>query len=473
MVPFCLGRLFVLRPVGGGGEGGPGFGGGAEVGVAVGGLLDVEVVPAGGVGVVLPGLHAGEEGARGLRGAAGGAVDHGHELGAGDGLIGAEGAVGVAVDPAEICGQGDGVRGPVARGDVREVDRGGLLLGELRQHGGELGAGDGVIGAEIAGAAVGDDAGVVEGGDVGVIPLGGIDVAEAGGSGIVQAAGVGVHEAEEDSRDLGPGDAARGLDRPVGIALHVGEVVTRVELRRRLFQVQDGEQVVRDGVLIDGHRGLWEFLLLAIVACAVHGEQICVFVGVERFVGVIALACRVFLAVTVEVVHAVGTGCALGVRQLESVFQLHRVRLRDRFVDVPREHFILCVIRHDKAGLPRIIAKVIGIAAPRAVQLLAVDGQRIDADKLEVAADGVFDFGACRNELDEVGLDGAEDFIFLGNSISSRIFVFFPIHTVELYIFILCHIVLKAFCYTKQAYPGRIIRERDKDKVHPLACIFN
>ena len=230
MVPFCLGRLFVLRPVGGGGEGGPGFGGGAEVGVAVGGLLDIEVVPAGGISVVLPGLHAGEEGARGLRGAAGGAVDHGHELSAGDGLVGAEGAVGVAVDPAEICGQGDGVRGPVARGDVREVDRGGLLLGELRQHGGELGAGDGVIGAEIAGAAVGDGAGVVEGGDVGVIPLGGIDVAEAGGGGIVEAAGVGVHEAEEDGRDLGPGDAARGLDRPVGIALHIGEVIARVEL---------------------------------------------------------------------------------------------------------------------------------------------------------------------------------------------------------------------------------------------------
>ena len=148
MVPFCLGRLFVLRPVGGGGEGGPGFGGGAGVGVAVGGLLDVEVVPAGGVSVVLPGLHVGKKGVSRLRGAAGGAVDHGHELGAGDGLIGAEGAVGVAVDPAEICGQGDGVCGPVARGDVGEVDRGGLLLGELRQHGGELGAGDGVIGTE-------------------------------------------------------------------------------------------------------------------------------------------------------------------------------------------------------------------------------------------------------------------------------------------------------------------------------------
>ena len=81
--------------------------------MAVGGLLDVEVVPAGGVGVVLPGLHVGKKGVSRLRGAAGVAVDHGHELGAGDGLIGAEGAVGVAVDPAEICGQGDGVCGPV------------------------------------------------------------------------------------------------------------------------------------------------------------------------------------------------------------------------------------------------------------------------------------------------------------------------------------------------------------------------
>ena len=219
--------------------------GGAGVGVAVGGLLDVKVVPAGGISVVLPGLHAGEEGARGLRGAAGSAVDHGHELGAGDGLIGAEGAVGVAVDPAEICGQGDGVRGPVARGDVREVDRGGLLLGELRQHGGELGAGDGVIGAEIAGAAVGDDAGVIEGGDVGVIPLGGVDVAEAGGGGVVQAAGVGVHEAEEDGRDLGPGDAARGLDRPVGIALHIGEMIARVELGGFLTDGKQRKDTIR------------------------------------------------------------------------------------------------------------------------------------------------------------------------------------------------------------------------------------
>ena len=433
--------------------------------MAVGGFLDVEVVPAGGVGVVLPGLHAGEEGARGLRGAAGGAVDHGHELSAGDGLIGAEGAVGVAVDPAEIRGQGDGVRGPVARGDVREVDRGGLLLGELRQHGGELGAGDGVIGAEIAGAAVGDDAGVVEGGDVGVIPLGGIDVAETGGGRIVQAAGVGVHEAEEDGRDLGPGDAARGLDRPVRIALHIGEVIARVELGRRLVEAQDGEQVVRDGVLIDGHRGLREFLLLANFVCAVLGEQICAFVGVERFGGVIDLACRVFLAVAVQVVHAVGTGCALGVRQLEGVLQLHGVRLRDRFVDVPREHFILCVIRHDKAGLSRIIAKVISIAAPRAVQLLAVDGQRIDADKLEVAADGVFDLGASCDQIGQVVVDGVKNSVCIAGIILQRIFIFDSVDTIQRYIVVIGHILLKALGNIKQPWQSRVIWERNKNHI--------
>ena len=113
MVPFCLGRLFVLRPVGGGGEGGPGFGGGAGVGVAVGGFLDVEVVPLGGIHVVGPLVHVGEQVGRGFGLALKDTVDEGHGFGAGDVLVGLEGAVGVAVDPAETCGQGDGVCGPV------------------------------------------------------------------------------------------------------------------------------------------------------------------------------------------------------------------------------------------------------------------------------------------------------------------------------------------------------------------------
>ena len=214
------------------------------------------------------------------------------------------------------------------------------------------------------------------------------------------------------------------------------------------------------------------------MVCAVLGEQICAFVGIKRFGGVIDLARRVFLTVTVEVVHAVGTGFALGVRQLEGVFQLHRVRLRDRFVDVPRKHFRRIVIGHDKTIRLRGITKGVGIASLLgARQRLAVDGQRIDADKLEVAADGVFDFGACRNELDEVGLDVFENLCCVSNFtslfVTIRVMVVLTIYAVQLHIFILCHIVLKAFCYTKQAYPGRIIRERDKDKVHPLACIFN
>lgn len=72
------------------------------IGVAVGGLLNVQIVPDSGIGIVLPRFHAREHVSFRLRIAAQRAVDHGDHFGALDGLLGAKRAVGVALDVGEV-----------------------------------------------------------------------------------------------------------------------------------------------------------------------------------------------------------------------------------------------------------------------------------------------------------------------------------------------------------------------------------
>lgn len=118
--------------------------------MAVGGFLDVEVVPLGGIHVVGPLVHVGEQVGRGLGLALEHAVDHGHGFGAGDVLVGLEGAVGVALDPVVVVGDADLLGGPVAD----DVGEGGGLAGlglvKAGGDGGKLGTGDGLVGLEGA-----------------------------------------------------------------------------------------------------------------------------------------------------------------------------------------------------------------------------------------------------------------------------------------------------------------------------------
>ena len=201
----------------------------AGVAVAVGGFLDVEVVPLGGIQVVGPLVHVGEQVGRGLGLALKDTVDEGHGFGAGDVLVGLEGAVGVALDPVVVVGDADLLGGPVAD----DVGEGGGLAGlglvKAGGDGGELGTGDGLVGLEGAVGVAGDDAEGGHGGDGVVVPLAVGNVGVGVGCGEGAVADFVTQEAEEDGGDFGTGDLAVGMDGTVRIADDVGEVVGLVQ----------------------------------------------------------------------------------------------------------------------------------------------------------------------------------------------------------------------------------------------------
>ena len=116
--------------------------------VAVGGLLDVGVVPRR-LRVVRPADHVRQQVAR-VGGTVQHPVDQGHRLGTGDVRVGAEGPVGITVDPPRGRRAVDILRGPVA-GDVREPVAAGVISAEeAGGDGGELRAGDVVVGPEAS-----------------------------------------------------------------------------------------------------------------------------------------------------------------------------------------------------------------------------------------------------------------------------------------------------------------------------------
>ena len=169
---------------------------GLRVGVAVGSLLHIEIVPCAGVRVVAPGLHAGKQVRDRLRRALQRTVDHGHHLCTGHGLIRAEGAVGIAVDPAELRADSDRIGCPVVRGDVGEVVRRALRVGELCQHRGKLCTRDCLIRTELAvRSGVDDHAGIFKRCNVEVEPVAAYNIAERASGRFIRLDTICVHDA--------------------------------------------------------------------------------------------------------------------------------------------------------------------------------------------------------------------------------------------------------------------------------------
>ena len=197
--------------------------------------------------VVRPALHAVQKIRRRLRIPPQRPVHHRHQLRARDRLVGAEGTVRVALDPAEGRDLRDGRSRPMAAG-IAEGGRAVRLARELRQHRGQLAAGDRVVRAEIAVCTVRDDARAVQRGDIDIVPLVHAHVAEARHAAVVRRARLLAHQAEEDRRGLDAGDIALRLDRAVRIAVDVGEMLRRVQRRMYAAEVVQRRQQRQDVV---------------------------------------------------------------------------------------------------------------------------------------------------------------------------------------------------------------------------------
>ena len=128
--------------------------------MAVRRFLNGEVIPGLRVRVVRPDRHVREKIVLGLGLAVEDAVDERYGLGTGDVALGIKRAVGIARDPAVVVGDADLVLGPVVR-NVTELCSGLVaVVIEAGGDGGDLGAGDVVLRADLT-VAVTDDIGEV------------------------------------------------------------------------------------------------------------------------------------------------------------------------------------------------------------------------------------------------------------------------------------------------------------------------
>ena len=116
--------------------------------MGIGCLLDGDIVPLGGVEIILPAEHAVEKVRRRLRYTVKNAIDERDRFGTGYGVFGTEGGIGIARDPALFRRTAYLRLRPVAR----KITEGGCGCGaaavEPGRDGGELGAGYGPVGAE-------------------------------------------------------------------------------------------------------------------------------------------------------------------------------------------------------------------------------------------------------------------------------------------------------------------------------------
>lgn len=196
--------------------------------MVVGGFHHVVVVPCTGR-VVGPGHNAVYD-AVGVYAAVEHTVDYSHCLGACDRLAGTEGSVGITVYPAVGHGGGNILVCPVAGGDVGEGHCAVLGIHEAGGDGNKLGAGDIPAAAEAAVGIAQNVAAVGHGGYSLVEPLGGLHIGEGVGGGEHRVAFFSSQQAVKRRGDLCAGDVAIGLNRTVGIAHDVFEVVDAVQV---------------------------------------------------------------------------------------------------------------------------------------------------------------------------------------------------------------------------------------------------
>ena len=213
----------------------------------VGGLLDVLVIPSV-PGIVGPGLHGGQHVLR-VGHTVQHAVDHGHDVRAADGLVGAE-LIAVADDPAGLNGLADIFGGPVTCGvaEIAHGFAGVLITDEAGGDGGELRAGNVLVGQEAAVLGkVAQRTGLQAGGNGVVVPVARIHVGKGVGVGPIGAAEFIRHQTEEDSDCLGAGDVGQGTHSTVLVADDIREMVVGVQAdgaaQRRLLIVDRGAGV--------------------------------------------------------------------------------------------------------------------------------------------------------------------------------------------------------------------------------------
>ena len=246
-----------------------------------------------------------------------------HHLGAGDGRIGTERAVGIALDPAHLRSNGDGLIRPVFGGHIGELHTlDGLGVRELREHRGELGAGNGLVGTERAAlGGVNDHAGLFESCDAVVVPRTGLDVGEAALGREILIARLVREQTEENGRDLGAGDAAVRAHRAVGIAHDVGVVIARVQRGLARGGGMIGAGVVEDDIICAGVDGDG-FHAVAIDAVTSDTDRFFLHDGVEGLT-VDPLVIRDRLRRILEiVVDGIAQVSALGVVNVDDILRL-------------------------------------------------------------------------------------------------------------------------------------------------------